>query len=172
MTTPFSTQRSRRAGLFIGFWAVCIASIIVDSTVEAAGTAEAVALSLGRFYTAAHRTLLAFAESATVPTSVPLFLYLVLAGVTVLLSLYILEMYTFGDTHYHFIETYLGVLLYTMFGIAMLLFLVGNTIWVVTGGIELRVVVAPAQFVLGMSPQALVFALYLLVISFVTAYIP
>lgn len=182
MSTPFTTQRSRRAGTFIGFWILCVASIVADATVEPEGIGGEAALALGSFYTAAHTALTEFARSATVPPSVPMGLYLVLAAITVLISLYVLERYTYSDRYYHFVERYLGTYYLSAIGTVNLLLITVCTVILVAVGlvyvqllgasVPLFVPSARLGLILDMSPQALVFATFLLFISLVTSFVP
>lgn len=182
MSTPFTTRRSRRAGVFVGFWIVCIASIIADSTAEPDGVLGTLALAPGSFYTGAHTTLTEFAQSATVPAAVPLVLYLVLAFIAVFLSLYILETYTYSEKYYHFVERVLGMFYLSGIGaIYLLLFIVFAAVLLAAGSVYVQLIGASVPvfvpdlhlyLVLDMSPQALVFATFLLVVSLVTAFVP
>lgn len=169
MSTPFTTQRSRRAGTFIGFWILCVASIVADATVEPEGIGGEAALALGGFYTAAHTALTEFARSATVPASVPMGLYLVLAAITVLISLYVLERYL--GTYYLSAIGTVNLLLITV--CTVVLVAVGLVyVQLLGASVPLFVPSARLELILDMSPQALVFAAFLLFISFVTSFVP
>lgn len=176
MTKPFATRRSRQAGLFIGFWIYSIASIVVSSTTQREEGLREFALVLGRVYTQGHRSLTEFAATATIPEWVPLFLYFILANLGVLLSLFLLEVYTLDETHFGFIEGYFysifGGLLLLTFGV-LVFFPVVMTANLMGGTISIfQPVARVVRLVLDISPQALVLSGYLVAITLFTSFIP
>lgn len=176
MAKPLATRRSRQAGLFIGFWIFCFISIVVDSTSRIRESPEEYALILGRVYTQGHRSLTEFAATATVSGWVPLFVYFILANLAVLVSLFVLEVYTLDETYFGFIESYFylivgGILvgafgLYIFTAVAITINFSGGTLSI------FGPVTQMIGFVLDISPQALVLSGYLVAISFLTPFVP
>lgn len=160
MATPFTTQRSRRAGVFIGFWILCIVSIVADASTSNGDIPQYV-LTIGTFYTSAHRALETLALNATVPQWIPLIVYFVLAIVTVFVSLFILEMYAFDQQYYEFVENFLG-----------LLGLLGAILLAVIASGAILLIFPEITVTLNLFPQTLVFASFLLAISFITSFVP